>query len=79
MIKVKKTTPDSLVSCDSCSNKATQLVLFQKDYGDLAHGRTLVLAAICDSCSVSLCDELGKNGALKLDYVNQEHETEYDR
>lgn len=78
MIKVKKTAPDSFVKCDSCSNKATQLVLFQKNFGDFK-SRKLVLAAICDSCSLLLCDELGKMGALKLDHVNQQHEMEYDR
>ena len=76
MIKVKKTTPDSLVRCDSCANKATQLVLFQKDFGDFK-SRKLVLASICDSCAISLCDELGKMGALKLDYVELEYQEDY--
>ena len=67
MIKVKKTTPDSLVRCDFCPNKATQLVLFQK----------LVLASICDSCAISLRDELGKMGTLKLDYVELQYQEDY--
>lgn len=77
MIKVKKITPESLVNCDSCTNRATNFIVFQKDLGDFK-SRKLVVVAVCDSCSPLLCDELGKIGALKLDHVNQEHEMEYD-
>lgn len=75
MIKIKKTTPDSITRCESCDKLADFIVISEKPIlQDGIQSKVLKTSFYCNICGEELCEKLPK---LPRDYVEVQHEMDY--